>query len=120
MLTLIQYNEADCLVKDGLSPAKASELVNNHFVNWFDVEITNKVLVEDTAKLFEIHPLMVEDIMQTNQLPKFEVFDKYLFFTTKMLNYSAETDQIIEEHLSIVLEKKPDYYFSGRTAGRCV
>tara|TARA_Y100001972_G_scaffold91682_1_gene112256 strand:- start:2293 stop:3318 length:1026 start_codon:yes stop_codon:yes gene_type:complete len=105
VLTLIQYNEAECLTKEGLSPAKASELLDSQYVNWFDVEITNKVLVEDTAKLFDIHPLMVEDIMQTDQLPKFEVFDKYLFFTTKMLNYVKSEDRIEEEHLSIVLDK---------------
>ncbi len=105
MLTLIQFNESESLIQKDLSPAKASELFNRDMINWFDVEITNKVLVEDTAKLFEIHPLMVEDILQTNQLPKFEVFDKYLFFTTKMLSYEPASDQILEEHLSIVLDK---------------
>lgn len=105
MLTLIQYNEAGCSTKDGLSPAKASELIKPDFVNWIDIETTNKDYVDEMAGLFDIHTLIVEDILQTDQLPKFELFDKYLFFTTKMLSYDDVKDQIVEEHLSIILSK---------------
>lgn len=106
MLTLIQYNDPGYFAKEDLSPAEASELVKPDFINWLDVEITNKVLVEDTGKLFNIHHLISEDILNTNQLPKFELFDDYLFFSTKMLSFDRNQEEIVEEHLSILLCKE--------------
>lgn len=104
MLTLIQYNDPGYLTKDSLSPAEASDLIKKGSINWIDVEITNQILVEDTAKLFGIHHLISEDILNINQLPKFELFDDYLFFNTKMLNLT-DRNEIIEEHLSILMKK---------------
>lgn len=72
-------------------------------INWIDVEITNKVLVEDTAHFFDIHHLITEDILNLDHLPKFEAFDNYLFFTLKMLVYNKKKKKITEEHLSIVM-----------------
>ncbi|CAD5248269.1 MULTISPECIES: magnesium/cobalt transporter CorA [unclassified Imperialibacter] len=103
MITLIQYNDPGYTTRDGLSPAEASKLLKPNHINWFDVEITNKILVEDTAQFFGIHHLMAEDIQNLEQLPKFEVFDKYLFFTLKMLVFNPETNKITQEHLSIVM-----------------
>lgn len=103
MLTLIQYSSPGYLVKEGLSPAEAHELINNDFVNWIDVEITNKTFVDDTAAFFNIHHLIAEDILNTSQLPKFELFDDHLFFNTKMLSFNEREDRILEEHLSVVM-----------------
>lgn len=103
MITLIQYNDPGYYTKDGLSPAEAYKMAKLDYINWFDVEITNKVLVEDTAQFFGMHHLIAEDIQNLEQLPKFEVFDDYLFFTLKMLVYSKERKKITEEHLSILM-----------------
>lgn len=105
MLTLIQYNDPGYFTKEGLSPAEASDLVKDNFINWIDVEITNQILVEDTAKLFNIHHLIAEDILNTRQLPKFELFDDYLFFSTKMLSFDEKEEHILEEHLSVLMCK---------------
>lgn len=106
MLTLIQYNDPGYFTKDSLTPLEAYDLVKDNFINWVDVEITNQVLVEDTAKLFEIHHLIAEDILNTRQLPKFELFDEYLFFSTKMLSFDEKEEHIIEEHLSVLMCKE--------------
>ena len=88
-----------------LSPAAASDEVKENFVNWIDVEITNKTYVDDTARFFHIHHLIAEDILNTDQLPKFELFDNHLFFNTKMLSYDRGSGKILEEHLSVVMGK---------------
>ncbi len=105
MLTLIQYNEPGCFTKEDIDPNKAFELVKEDFINWIDIETTNKAYIDEIAILFDIHTLIIEDILHTDQLPKFELFDQYLFFTTKMLSYDDENEQILEEHLSIILRK---------------
>ena len=103
MIKLIQYNDAGYHTEDNLSPAESSKKVKPDCTNWIDVEITNKVLVEDTAQFFDIHHLIAEDILNMEHLPKFEAFDNYLFFTVKMLLFNEKRNKVTEEHLSIVM-----------------
>lgn len=103
MIKLIQYNDSGYHTEDNLSPAESSRKVKPDYINWIDVEITNKVLVEDTAQFFDIHHLIAEDILNLEHLPKFEAFDNYLFFTVKMLLFNEKRKKITEEHLSVVM-----------------
>ena len=105
MITLIQYNPDTHFSYQDLSPEKAAALVKEDFVNWIDIEISEQSVVEETAKLFNIHHLIAEDIVNIDQLPKFELFEKHLFFNTKMLSFDEEKGEMIEEHLSIVIGK---------------
>ena len=41
--------------------------------------------IKRLAKLYAIHPLTVEDILNTEQQPKFEVFDNYRFISLKSI-----------------------------------
>ncbi len=103
MLTLIQYNNPGYFTQSNLSPKESFDLVKVSHVNWLDVEITSKGLVDDTVNLFDIHHLMAEDILNVDHLPKFELFGKYLFFSTKMLSLDDSNHKILKEHLSIVM-----------------
>jgi magnesium transporter len=50
-----------------------------------------------------LHPLLLEDILNTGQRPKLEEFDNCLFLVVKMLRYDKEKQMIISEQLSLVL-----------------
>jgi len=105
LLKLIQYNNSDNYSKEGLTPNEASEMIKKGHVNWIDVEVTEKEFVSEFVRLFNIHHLIEEDILNIDQLPKFEIFDRHLFFTTKMLNFNQEEGLIVKEHLSVVMCK---------------
>jgi magnesium transporter len=70
------------------------------------------------AEHFKIHPLTVEDIIDTSQRPKTEEFDDYLFITFKAVNPSSGLEF---EHMSLVItddtvitfQEKPGDYFDG-------
>ena len=103
MVSLIQYNEKDHKSFSSISPFEAFNLIQNDFVNWIDVETTKKEIVEETANFFDIHPLIVEDILNLDHLPRYEQFQNHIFFTVKMLSYNVVTESIEIEHLSIVM-----------------
>jgi magnesium transporter len=70
------------------------------------------------AELFKIHPLTVEDILDTSQRPKTEEFDDYLFIAFKAVNPSEGLEF---EHMSLIIthdtvltfQEKPGDYFDG-------
>jgi magnesium transporter len=54
---------------------------------------------------FDLHPLIQEDIIHTNQRTKIEQYPSHMFFVLKMINFIDETDQLNVEQVSIVLGK---------------
>lgn len=103
MIHLIQYDAKGFHEKHDISPAEAESLIDKNKVNWIDVDKAEKLLVEDTSSFFNVHPLITEDILNTEHLPKFEAFEDHIFLSLKMLRYEQETHTISQEHLNIVL-----------------
>ena len=105
MIHLIQYNANVFQEKEDIDPKSAADFIDDSLVNWIDVDKAEKELVEETSRLFDIHPLITEDILNTDHLPKFEAFEDHIFLSLKMLHYDAKTTEIEQEHLNIVLGK---------------
>ncbi|MGB0979583.1 MAG: magnesium/cobalt transporter CorA [Croceimicrobium sp.] len=59
-------------------------------------------LMDRIQKQFGLHPLAMEDVMNTGQRAKFEEFDDHLFITLKMLQFNEETGQVQSEQLSLL------------------
>jgi magnesium transporter len=75
--------------------------VNPAMVMWMNVDgIHREELIEAIGKKFNIHPLTLEDIVNTNQRPKFEDYENYVVAIMKMLYYDTE---LHAEQLSVVL-----------------
>ncbi len=71
-------------------------------VAWINVSgIHNTGAISEIGKCFNLHPLLLEDIVNTDQRPKMEDYDSYIFLVVKML-YSNEKG-INSEQISIVL-----------------
>jgi len=100
-ITLIEYNETEYIEKDFYSFSECMENVNHSMVKWINVDGIHKAdLIETIGKHFNIHPLTLEDIVNTNQRPKFEDYDSYVVSIMKMIYYDSE---IRSEQLSVVL-----------------
>ncbi|MHC4654444.1 MAG: magnesium/cobalt transporter CorA [Planctomycetota bacterium] len=75
-------------------------------LTWINIDGLHDVkLIEKLGKQFELHPLILEDILNTGQRPKLEDFDKYIFIVLKMLSYDDEKESIEAEQVSLVLGK---------------
>jgi magnesium transporter len=71
---------------------------------WIDVVgIHDTSAVEAIGTRFDIHPLTLEDILNTGHRPKVEEFDDYLYFVFKMLRFDETTHRVVSEQVSLVL-----------------
>jgi magnesium transporter len=79
---------------------------NSQTSTWINIDGIHKAkLIEDVGKLFDIHPLVLEDIVNTQQRPKLEVYDDYVFIVFKMLDYDYASNEVKIEQISLVLGK---------------
>lgn len=100
-ISLIEYNEKEFIEKDFYSLSDCLNHVDSNMVKWINVDgIHDATLIETIGKHFNIHPLTLEDIVNTNQRAKFEDYDNYVVSIMKMIYYDTE---LRSEQLSVVL-----------------
>ena len=84
--------------------AQGAEFKRTNTVTWINVDgLHDLALMKEIGSTFDLHPLLMEDILNTGQRPKLEEFDNCLFIVAKMLRYGKEKQMIISEQLSMVL-----------------
>jgi magnesium transporter len=77
---------------------------NSNQVTWVIVEgLSNPELIGKIGELFDIHPLVIEDILTTHQRPKFEEYDHFLYMVLKSLTSHSKQFTVKDEQISILL-----------------
>jgi magnesium transporter len=80
-------------------------------VTWINIDgIANVEVLEKIGKYFTIHPLILEDIQNTEQRPKMEDLDDYLYINLKMIQAPLPGKEIRLEHVSLIIG--PNYLVS--------
>jgi hypothetical protein len=73
-------------------------------VTWINIDGLHEVdVIEKMGKNFGLHPLVLEDIVHTEQRPKMEEFESYIFLVTKMLSYDEAENELKAEQFSLIL-----------------
>ena len=81
----------------------AFDFKGNDCVTWVNIDGLNNVKDIETLGLhYKLHPLTLEDIVNTGQRPKLEEFENYMFVVFKML-FIKNDDEIHYEHLSLIV-----------------
>ena len=71
------------------------------WINIYGLEDTKTL--ESLAEKFGLHPLVIEDILQTDQRPKVEDYDSYIYTVVRMLDFNEKKMRIENEQVSIIL-----------------
>jgi len=71
---------------------------------WLNVHgLHEPEVMQEIGKRFQLHPLVLEDILNTNQRPKVEDYGSYLFLVARLFNYDPDTLSIATEQVSFVI-----------------
>ena len=85
--------------------------IDSDSVTWLNIDGLHEVeVIQKIGDHFGLHPLVLEDIVHTEQRPKVEDYEDYVFIVTKMLFYDDEASQIGAEQFSLILG--PNYVIS--------
>ena len=85
---------------------------------WLNVHGVHDVdLIKQVGAIFKLHPLVIEDILNTEQRPKIDEFEDYLFLETRNFYYDKTTMQASSEQISMVLGRNFLLTFQERATG---
>jgi magnesium transporter len=103
-ITIIDYDESNFQERQVPAVEECFPFKATPTVTWVNIDGIHDVeTIEKLGKEFELHPLILEDILNTHQRPKFEDFDTYIFIVLKMLSYDEYEGGLKAEQVSMVL-----------------
>jgi len=87
-------------------------------VTWINVDgLENTEVIEKMGNHYCIHPLILEDILNTSQRPRMEDLDSYIYLTLKMIRPAGPGADIQVEHVSFILGQNFLISFQEGAAG---
>ena len=103
-ITLFDYVDGHLIEREIRHPDECAPFKESNTVTWINVDgIQDIGIVEQIGKQYDLHPLVMEDILNTDQRPKVEDHDRYLYVVLKMLSYNDAEQEMAIEQLSLVL-----------------
>ncbi len=114
-IRILDYDETRVEEKEIRTVEEAFPFKGKPTVTWISIDgIHDKEIIEKIGDHFNIHLLLLEDIMNTNQRPKMEDFGEYLFIVLKTLSHDEEGDRISAEQVSLIVNRDVVISFQER------
>src|ERR1700748_2692523 len=106
-ITIFSYNEKELVTSEG----KSIKVILDQFkkctdhTHWIQIKGLGDVqLIEDVGTYLNINPLVLEDISNTHQRPKFDEYDDYLFAVSRVIHFTEENELINNQFSALVKE----------------
>jgi len=102
-ITVMDYDAERVEERPLAGPADLPPRRDTPAVTWINVDGLHETSqIEQIAQQFDLHPLVVEDVVDTTQRPKIEDHTDYLFIVLRMLS-GADDGEVVSEQVSLVL-----------------
>jgi magnesium transporter len=116
-ITLIEYDERE-LVEHRFTSIEAARAYTPRLpLLWLNVHgLHEPDVMAEIGHRFKLHPLVLEDILNTNQRPKIDDYGDYLFLVARF--FEIDGDEINSDQVSLVLGRNFVLTFQERPSGR--
>ncbi|NUM62395.1 MAG: magnesium/cobalt transporter CorA [Ignavibacteriaceae bacterium] len=103
-ISLTEYDENGVETREIKSVEEIDPYTDTPQVTWVNVcGLHDTELIKQIGEKFNIHPLVLEDILNTETRPKIEITEKYIFIAMKMLTTNDHDHQPVIEQVSFIL-----------------
>jgi magnesium transporter len=110
-ISLMQYDAEGWHEAEVADVHEALSLLDGPGTTWINIDGLHETgVLETIGKRLGLHPLVLEDIVNTHQRPKQEDYQDYIYLVLKMLDYDEAKRHVIGEQISLVLG--PNYVLS--------
>jgi len=87
-------------------------------VTWINIDNAPRIPFLNKLKLgFNLHPIIIENILDTNQRPKVEILNRYIYVSLRMMSANTVQKTLVTEQVSIVIADKFLLTFQQGVAG---
>lgn len=103
-IRILDYDEAQFEEKEAKTIEECLTFKDKSTITWINIDGIHQVeIIEKLGNYFGLHPLLLEDILNTEQRPKMEDYRDYIFIVLKMLYLGEANNEIEAEQVSLIL-----------------
>ncbi|MGM0406205.1 MAG: CorA family divalent cation transporter, partial [Thermoplasmatota archaeon] len=103
-ITIMDFDEDHFKEKKVKDIKECKKYKEKPTTTWINIDGLHDIeKIEELGKFYGLHLLLMEDILNTYQRPKYEEFENHLFLVLKMLYRDNENGQIMKEQVSVVI-----------------
>ena len=103
-ISVVNYNKATIKKHTVKSIEELLPYKTTDTITWVIIDGLKEVsIIEAIGQSFDIHPLVLEDILNTHQRPKFEEFNDYLYIVVKAISIETNTLNVEYEQISLLI-----------------
>lgn len=104
---VIDYGPHSCHIRKSVRIEDTYALRDSETISWIDIEgLGNSEALTKFGEHFGLHPLVLEDILNTHQRPKLEEYENYFYVVARMLIAGKNPiDAVHSEQVSFILGK---------------
>ena len=103
-ISYLDYDEQDFQEKQVSNIEECFPFKTTPTVTWINIDGVHRVdVIEKIGRHFHLHPLALEDIVNTGQRPKIEDFSDSIFIVLRMLYHDERAGETRAEQLSLAL-----------------
>ena len=118
-IRILSYDSSDLITKEKVDQDELIETLESlkNKISWVHIEpISDQEKIVKIGEQFNIHPLVVEDILSVSNRPKAEEFDNYIFVIIKSAMY--KNNVLTFSQISFILTKEYLVGFADATDDR--
>jgi magnesium transporter len=117
-ITLIEYGPEAFAEREFDSLGASRDFTPTQPVLWLNVYgLHEPEVMAEIGRRFNLHPLVLEDILNTDQRPKVEDYGDYLFLVARFFTYDEASAKVASEQVSMVIGRHYVITFQERPTG---
>jgi magnesium transporter len=103
-VTLVDFGPDGLEEKQFETLAESRAYTPTQPIHWLNVYgLHEPEILAEVGRRFNLHPLVLEDILNTDQRPKLDEYGDYLFLVARFFDYDAKSMDVTSEQVSIVI-----------------
>lgn len=127
VIGLIDYNEQKAVRLQVETPEECAPYLDTDSVSWVDVKgLGSEDVLQRIGKVFGLHPLVLEDVVNVPQRPKVEEYDDQLLIIARMVTpkksgnsfHQEQVSLILGQHYLLTVQEEPEFDCFGAVRDR--
>jgi magnesium transporter len=103
-IRVMNFDANELVEQDCTSVAEAFDFIGKKTMTWINIDgIHDAGTIQEVGSRLQVNHLILEDIMNAEDRPKYEESEELVFIIIKLLNHSAEAGLTAAEQLSLLI-----------------
>ncbi|MEA5617180.1 magnesium/cobalt transporter CorA [Cronbergia sp. UHCC 0137] len=118
IIFLIDYSQTTLTCKQIINPEDCSYYLDTESISWVDVQgLGNKDILHRLGQTFDLHALILEDVVNMGERPKVEDYEDQLVIIARMVVpnqnnhsfYSEQVSLVLGKHYLLTIQEEPEH-----------